>query len=444
MSRCCSHRATCALSLAGWLAGLVLAATLLITTTLSAQPAEPGPSAASSLPADPVGAAQELFDQGEYAKGLELLNTACRVKRRSHLEYARLLTKLAYFYEHYAGDPRRVRGYLREIRKLELAPDNPDVLAAEETAARLDRQAAQYRTEDQLLARVRVTRYDQATYQRRVVEITALIRDRPDYPRLAAAYHYLGENHLHLEQYRRAYRAFDKALELRPALGFSLPTPARRDRAFELWMRRDLSRGAWAALGGILLLASVLFFAGKPWRRLGLQHAQVLLFVVVLWWLFFRVAVWGFGASASLEPATFPAPVYLYSAVGSPMSDVLDTLFAYGLVGVVGAYLLAVGLSRYRPRWTWAVVTAAVTLLLFASLLTQFYLRHARVTFQPAAQGRYAHLRGTFYYSLTEDQDPFILTDPTAYCGFQKTIKDMDEPELQRWFKRYAEVCGPQ
>ncbi|MBW2527803.1 MAG: hypothetical protein JRI23_26720, partial [Deltaproteobacteria bacterium] len=347
-----------------------------------------------------------------------------------------------YFYEHYAADHRRVRGYLREIHKLRLPADNADRVAAQRTAARLEAFDARYRSHEALLRRMAVSKYDEQTARRRVAELRGLIQQAPDYPRLAVAYHYLGENRLQLERYRKAYGAFSKALELKPGIGFSLPTETRRDRAFELWVRRDLGIASWAGIGVVLLVTALLLLLAKPWRWLRVRHGQLLVVLVVLWWLFLRAAVAALGPSVRPTAGQFPSPIYWTIAPASPLSAAVDTLFLYGLVGVVGAYALALATARFDPRWTWAFANASTVLLLCACLMTQFALRHGSPVFRAAEQQRFPHLRGAYYYALTQDQDPFILTDPLAYCGFQRTIRDMDEPALQRWFARYAAACA--
>ena len=92
-------------------------------------------------------------------------------------------------------------------------------------------------------------------------------------------------------------------------------------------------------------------------------------------------------------------------------------------------------------RWTWAFVNAAVGLLLFSSLTTTFYLRHAGEAIEPATESHFRYLEGTFHYPLIQDQDPFILTNPLWYCHFQDNMKVMDEAVLSKWFQRYAGLC---
>ncbi len=424
----------------GQLVGVLLVLSLPALSA-AAQPVEPAPAASAAVTDDAIGTAEQLFEAGQFAEGLRLLNQAARQGRRNHVDYVRILMTLARFYERYAGDYRRVAGHLREVRRLKLPADNPEVVAARQLQRKIDALAAKYKAEDKLLSSAKSYKKDREVLERRIIDLEELIKRRPDYPKLAAAYHYVGDSHLQLEHYRQAYQAFEKALELKPALGFSLPTPVRKDRAFRLWVRGDLSVAVWAVLGGLLLVAALLLYRSRPWRTMGVRHAGVLAGLVAAWWLFFRGAVWLFGSQVTGHPEALPGPVYRYTAIDSPMSNELDTLFIYGLIGVLGAFVLSVGMAQLKPRWTWAFANAAAVMVLCAGLMTQFYLRHGAPTFEPAAEGRYPYLKGALYYTLTANQDPFILTDPLGHCRFLETIKEMDEKSVQHWFGRYAEQC---
>jgi hypothetical protein len=62
------------------------------------------------------------------------------------------------------------------------------------------------------------------------------------------------------------------------------------------------------------------------------------------------------------------------------------------------------------------------------------------VVFRPRPEGRLAALRGNFFYATT-DQEPFLLTDPLAYCRFLQTIDELDEEQIRDWFRRHARHC---
>jgi tetratricopeptide (TPR) repeat protein len=424
-----------------WPLALGLFVLLVAAGRAAPQPAPLASAAAARGEDDPVRKAQQLFAAGRYAEGRTLLVDATAERRREHVEYARLLMALCSFYERYVGDYRRVEGYLREIDNLTLAADNPDLLAAREARGRLAALKAAYPAEDAILARAASYPSDRQALQHQAQELAALIARRPEYPRLAAAHHYLGERYLRLEDYPQAYRSFGRALELRPAIDLSLPTERLQSEALEQWARRDLARGSRIALAGLLLLGAVLLARSKPWQWLGVRHALGLGVLLGAWWLCFRASVWLLGSSVVHRLSSLPPPVYLHTAVGTPMSAPLDALFGYGLVGVGGAFVIAVLTTRLAPRWTSIFGGGVAMLLLWSCLMLQLGLQQSSATFQPADQGRYRYLRGAFLYPLSSGQEPFILTDPTSYCGFQQTIESLDEPEIKRWFRQYAAPC---
>ncbi|MBI4699599.1 MAG: hypothetical protein HY744_00290, partial [Deltaproteobacteria bacterium] len=199
-------------------AALLALSLAVVAAAGSAQPAGAGPAGSTAAADQAVLAAQRHFAAGRYGEGRTVLLDACVKVRGSHAGYARLLMALAVFYERDVGDPRFARGYVREIRSLKLAPDNPDLLGAARMDARLGALAVEYGPQDALLARMARPESGRDALQERVAELTALVERRPDYPRLAAAFHFLGESHLGLDDYPAAYRACAKALALRPAI----------------------------------------------------------------------------------------------------------------------------------------------------------------------------------------------------------------------------------
>lgn len=387
---------------------------------------------------DPVSSAWSHIEAGELREGLAILG---RERLRRSLppgKRAAVLRALARFYEQYIGDPAKARRFNRQVLKLDLPEDEPSSAAARAALARLDAQADRFRKEDRLLEQVRVRTRDPEQRQRRVEALEELVGSRADYPQLASAWYYLGKHHLELENHYRAYRAFQKALELRPALGFHLPAPHRMAYAYELWVRQALSGTAWGLLGLFLLAGAMLFFRSRPWRSLGLRHCLLLAGLVAAWGLLFEVFVRIAGQGAAMPPG-FPEPVYFVS--DPPLAGSFRILFWYGLAGLVGCFIIAVSTRRLRPRWTWTLVSATASLLLFSALMTVFYLEHCNATFHPDQESRCPYLGGTFYFSLIKDQDPYILTDPMAYCGFQENMSEIDEKEIREWFGRYAGLC---
>jgi tetratricopeptide (TPR) repeat protein len=416
---------------ASWIIGAVVAQLLLPTVVRAAG----GPGRA-----DPVEAARALLRAGDYAQGLNILVKESYRTRNSPARSARVFEAFATFYVQQVGDLDEGRRYLKKIMMLDLPPGNPQWIAARRALTRLRAQAERYKKADELLERISVERYEPEVLRSRVRALRALIARQPDFPRLASAYYYLGKNHQLLDEHGEAYRAYVRALELRPALGYHLPVEYSRDAVFKLLVRQDLFLAARVILAVVAGAVLVLLLLSRPWSSLGLRHGLVLLGLAALWWVSFKLAVWIAAETALVRTGAPPGPIQLGTALASPLYEVLDTLFLYGLAGVACAFVIAVATARFRHRWTWLAINAAATLLVLSSLMTLFYLRNGAVPFKPAGRERYAYLRGSFYFG-TAEQEPFLLTDPMAYCKYSRIIDEMDEDELKRWFSRYARLC---
>jgi hypothetical protein len=139
--------------------------------------------------------------------------------------------------------------------------------------------------------------------------------------------------------------------------------------------------------------------------------------------------------------SSLPPPAYVHTGLGTPLSGPLDELFGYGVWAVGGAFVIALAASHFRPRWTAAFAGGVATLLLVSSLMTQFVLGQRTASFQVADGGPYRYLRGALLFPLSSGQEPYMLTDPKGYCGFQANIVNMDEPETRDWFRQYASLC---
>ena len=396
---------------------------------------------AAPVMADPVGEARAHLKAGRYKEGYQVLNKAHTRLRSEPGKYAPVLLALADFYERHAGDFDEAARFLGEVTELGLPATDPGVKTARLGLARLKAQAARFKQLNEALFRLSLERQEPEVAKTRVDKLRAFIARNPGYPRLASAHYYLGKNLLLLERHREAHRAFVAALKLRPALGYHLPVEHSKESVYKRLVRRDLLLAARVVLGILVGLYLVLFLLSRPWKTLGLKHGLVLVSLLGAWWIFFRLAVSVAGETVNRQPGIFPAPIYQFTAQDGPMSQILDTLFLYGLVGVAGVFVMAVSTARFSRPWTWAVLNAAAAQLLAGGLMSLFYLDHAgQGAFKAASQGRLSSLRGDFYYAK-QNQGPFLLTDPMAYCKFQKTLHEMDEEHIKAWFRRFAKAC---
>jgi hypothetical protein len=143
------------------------------------------------------------------------------------------------------------------------------------------------------------------------------------------------------------------------------------------------------------------------------------------------------------EPSIqFAEPSFISSAPGTPGSKVLFKLFLYGLVGVFGNRVIAIGTARFRFRLAQGLVNATVSALLFASLTTVFYLRYCdkQGIFMRHRDSKFAYLNGTLYMDL-QNMEPYVLTNPRAYPGL--ALSDVNDQVLREWIEdQYAKISS--
>jgi hypothetical protein len=283
--------------------------------------------------------------------------------------------------------------------------------------------------------------HDARIAEERAAELRTIIERHPDYPHTARAYYFLGANLGTSKQYREAYRAFTKAVELRPALDSSLPVRYRLQVVHREWLRSFAGRTSWGILGVVLAASAVLFFVARPWRSLGLRHAVMLAAVCLAWWLLLNAAAWALDGQVRLEKLSFEKPAFVSGLPGSPGSERLTLLFRYGLLSILGAFVIAVGLSKLRLKWTRAAATGIASLLVCACLMTVFYLRHCDRGgfFEPGRGEILTRLRGGAFFPLA-DLEPYVLTNPRAYPDMR--LSEIDEHVLKAWLERQYSIIA--
>jgi len=388
---------------------------------------------------DPVEQADALFAQTDFSGGLRVLNRALRDRSLPVEQRARLLDAKAAFYLRTVGDHDRAQRITRQILRSGLAADHPLGVQARTRMAELDATADRYRTQRALLRRMMFGAKDDAERRDRLARLQALVREDPDCPYLAEAYYHIGSTHLELGELKAAFRALDAARAIRPAIGFFLPVPYRRQLAYDRWVRRVAILAARTVLGLLLLGIAVSFYASRPWQWLGARHGLVLAAVLLVWCVAFPLGVRWAAPSAEMRPESVE-PTFVASTPGSPMSEILGVLFRYGLAGLLGGFAGAVSIARVPLRWTRRLLGATLSLVLFAGLTVLFVGLHCNVTFVKANDARFARLRGTFLYEMNEDLDPFVLSDPRAFPGL--SVEELDEVAARRFIERHYAAMG--
>jgi len=333
---------------------------------------------------DPASEAKALFDRGEYSKGFGLLNKALRGRTISPLQRARALKAQAEFYEEVMGNPDGALRLYKKILRTRLAANHSIKSAARQETSRLTSLQEKYSKEDALLKEIRAVssrRRDGNKIKKSIEQLEDIIKENPEYYRLPEAYYLLGLNYMSLKEYRKSCKLFDKCRQLRPCIDFYLPVKARADEARTCWLRSTVKKTTCAAIAVLLILAIIGFYVCRPWRWVKLKHLAFGLVIVILWWVVFNVSYRWLGEGLEAPEAlrkqiNTQRPSFFNAAPGSPGSTVAEYLFLYGLVGALGVFVFAIGISRLRCRWAALLINSLFGLLLFASLTTAFYMRY--------------------------------------------------------------------
>jgi len=381
---------------------------------------------------------ENLFRCGQYHNGLMLLFKANSESQGSPEQKAKTLLALANFYNNYVGDINQADWYFNEILKLFLPQNNPYIIKAKDNLENLNKQKEIYLEEDSLLEKAKeICRTGSAEDKKLYIKkLRLLIQKSPSYLNIASVYYHLGELLFDIGNYYDAYKAFDESIKIKPAIGIYLPSPGRKKQSFDLWIHKFIKLLSWSGLLSLFLFSVFLFYLARPWNWLKVSHLSSLILLILFWYLYFNYFI--HTEAPQNIPNTYPQPIYYVSLYDSPLSEAVNNLFWIGIIGIFGIYFLTIGLTIIKFFWKRLFISCTLSFLLLACLLSVFYLRNCGTEFQPDKTSKYPYLNGVFYYALTIDQDPFLLTNPKAYPEFIENIDNMDEEELRNWFKKYG------
>ncbi len=351
---------------------------------------------------------------------------------------------LSQFYRHEACDIEREQRELARIVSLALPAKHSGLEAAKARLKELRSESLRFAAADKVIADSRAKTQDATVVLARIENLEGLIAGQLERTRLAFAQFYLAEQKMGLERFYDAQSSYETALELCPALDLALPATIRRDRAQAAWLRNDLKIGSRMALGLLGLLAAIAFFRSRPQRRLKLRHGVLLAVLAAVWTGTFFLIVPLAAAITDFELAGFPEPVVLFTGIKDPLSDALRGLYAHGLAGIVFVFVAAFSTAHWKRHSVRVLANAVLSTVFFAALVTRFYLSYEPPEFKSPHDADSPLLEGAAFYPMTGEQAPFLLTDPLAFCPFQKTVQSLDEPAVASWFQRFAPLCEEQ
>ena len=390
--------------------------------------------------------AQEQFAKGEYQEGVRILKQAAGDRTLTTGDRLTAMVSLARFYASQVGDvARAMAGYRRALKmpgeKADARPISPARTEARTELDRLIRLEKTHRSLNALIRRMKADSFKRIelgdtealeTLHQNVYWLQAIIADHPRYYRIHDVYYTLGLTHLALQHPYRAYRAFGRALDTKPAMSLAQPVSRLSVKSRAQWIRRLSRQIAWTTLGLLLAAVGIGGICARPWQWLRLGHLITGLVVIALWCGLFYLTHRGLAdtdaASVLINSDNvYPTPVFVHMALGSPGSEVTATLFGYGLAAVTGMFLFSVALGRIRRRMLATVLGAVFAILVSGALATIYTLDHCDADSRryPRTAASTVIPSGYLAYPMN-DPEPYLLTNPRYYQGLD--LSSIDDP----------------
>ena len=404
--------------------------------------------------------AENLILQKQYTEAVRTLKSAVVDPAKKNSERLGAAITLARFYANEVGDiPRSIIHYRKAIRLASPDP-NPDTepqnIEDMEKQARteLNHWLALEKKHRQLNASIQQMKAK--TFERRVPgdrsaqkkleenreKLDRIIADNPTYYRIHEAHYALGLTHLALESRWPAWRAFAKALSLKPAMHLAQPVDRMLTSARKQWLQGFGRNTAWTLSGLMIACVAVAGFRSRLWAWFRFRHLAAGLAVIVAWIALFHICLRWTGEPSDAgrlvnSDGVYPKPVYIHTALGEPGSDVAQALFYYGLVAVCGTFFFCVGTGRMRRRARAALLNAAFAFLLAGSMATLYFLDHCdeKGRFYPEETSPLGLPMGYLAYPMN-DPEPYLLINPLYYKGLE--LSSIDDPVLVEWLQSYA------
>jgi len=371
-------------------------------------------SASLAAAADPCDQADAQFADANYAAGRKTLVDALDTLDLTLDQRARINDRLARFYEELVGSELQPKRHWQTLADMPLPPDHSAIVNARTQLARLTANEAKYAEPHQA---VRYANYPPENADRtpdelrkrteeihaRIADLHAIALENPNYPHMAHLYHTIGVNHMWIKEYSPAIEAFDKAIELRPAIDLIHPTGTYRTTAMLEWIHENVPAAAYAVIALIALITTAAFVALRRWRKLRWAHALVAAIVLAGWCAVF------FSAVAIVKDLEFPVPaeafaepIEIHVALGQTGGEHLMPLFWYGLAAVAGSVLFTAVSSAIRNGVLRLAANLTVSLVLSAALITLAYLGHysRQPVFHRTGNGAESYLKSTLNFHL--------------------------------------------
>jgi len=386
--------------------------------------------------------AESKFKSGEMLAGKTLLESLLTAENLSDGEKATINAKLAWFYEECVGNYAHAERYSRKVLRYSLPATHRAVIESGIRIQRLERNAIKYREENRILNKMKIDASSRKDAEKKIAALESLIRNNPEYPDLPVAYHYIGKHYLYLEKYYKSYRVFSKVLKTRPGIIFLVPTAALLDQAKSKWNYFLVRGSAKLIILLSLLTISIALFLSKFWEWMSLKIFIMLPILTVAWALFLMGSAWVLNFFIpDQKPLYLVAPVFIQSNPFSPGSGLLLTIFLYGVLVLVGSFLLTLAIRGFKWPKLGVLINCLVPVLFSSSVFTIFYFNHcyAGGIFEKRANSAFPVVAGHTYLR-EKDYEPLILTNPRRYPALN--LSNSSDKNFIDWVNRQYAVIS--
>lgn len=376
---------------------------------------------------------ESLIEEQDYTKALLTLNQQIRKRRRLKPEVlVEILEARAEFYESLVGDYKTALATYRIVPKAKLTEDKAQEIQS--NISRLETLLVENKVGAELITKLKKVKGVELV--KLTGEVETFIENNPDSIWLAHLNHWLGVCYLENGNNHTAIPFFEKAMVQKPAIRFVYSTQQYRDKAHKQWKSNVFKYASWVIISVLMLVFIPLFYLSRPWEKLAIQHVSILVGMCMLWYAFFTIAAGWAGSSIDLVASRNGADV-VTSTPGAALSDSLGILFAYGLVGVMGAFAISCSLLLINKLWIRMILNTVFSFLLFTALAIVFSQRHCPDEFVGDDESISGFWDGHYRF-ITQEPTPFVLADPQSYPGLD--IHGLDEEMLREAIlKHYPE-----
>lgn len=395
---------------------------------------------ASVCLADSLQDANAFFAKGDYLSGMNIMTKA--ITSPDPNQKANALYFYAKFYDNIMGNHTYSLMLYTDILKI----NNPLRLNAQQEIEKLRKLKTQYSAEDLLLKKLKPAEIlSQKEIDNQLSELKSIIDKKPQYYRIAEVYYYLGRSLMANKNYKQAYLSLKKVVELKPAINFYLPVNVYKEQAYISWIRATAKTISRNSAGILLIITFIAFYSVRPWKWLNSRHLKFTLVLIISWVIFFAFLYIFFGLHTKISDKVIaevgaPVPCFINIQPGNPHWHIAKNLFFYGLIGTIGIFLFSISTSRLKGRILPAILNSLYALILFATLMTIFYIQNCdqkSFFYAHDEQDKTNYAKSSNYF-ITIAMEPYILTNPKSYPNL--AIDNVSDIYMKEWIRKYCPV----